>query len=477
MTQCKPPAFLFQDLGSREVSACFDGGQVTSDAGGLLLREVERRFGFIASFARCFTDHRDPELIEHTLEQLLKQRIFALCLGYEDLNDHEQLRHDPLLAVLVGKLDPQGQDRVSPRDRGKALAGKSTLNRLELTPVGANADSRYKKIVGHVDAMQTFLVEAFLQQHAVAPERIVLDVDATDNPLHGHQLGRFFHGYYDSYCYLPLYIFCGDHPLLALLRPSNIDTPTGLLKHLIRIVAQIRQRWPHVQIVLRGDSGFCREYLMHWCETNRVDYLFGLPKNERLLRILGKELQEAKDLFAQTKLAARVFKDFDYRTHKTWSRPRRVVGKAEHLAKGANPRFVVTSLTAIAYPALMLYEEEYCGRGDMENRIKEQQLFLFACRVSCATMRANQLRILLSTVAYIVMRALRQFGLQQTELAHAQCDTIRLKLLKIGAIIRISVRRVYVSLSESYPFRSVFLRVYENLCQVALPVPAVVPSG
>lgn len=477
MTQCKTPALLFQDLGSREVSACFDGGQVTSDAGGLLLREVEQRFGFIASFARCFTDHRDPELIEHTLEQLLRQRIFGLCLGYEDLNDHEQLRHDPLLAVLVGKLDPQGQDRVSPRDRGKALAGKSTLNRLELTPVRANADSRYKKIVGHLDAMQAFLVDAFLLQHAVAPERIVLDVDATDNPLHGHQLGRFFHGYYDSYCYLPLYIFCGDHPLLALLRPSNIDTPTGLLKHLIRIVAQIRQRWPHVQIVLRGDSGFCREYLMHWCETNRVDYLFGLPKNERLLRILGKELQEAKDLFAQTKLATRVFKDFDYRTHKTWSRPRRVVGKAEHLAKGANPRFVVTSLMATAYPAQMLYEKEYCGRGDMENRIKEQQLFLFACRVSCATMRANQLRILLSTVAYMVMRALRQFGLQQTELAHAQCDTIRLKLLKIGAIIRISVRRVYVSLSESYPFRSVFLRVYENLCQATLPVPAVVPSG
>jgi Transposase DDE domain group 1 len=477
MTQCKTPALLFQDLGSREVSACFDGGQVTSDAGGLLLREVEQRFGFIADFARCFTDHRDPELIEHTLEQLLKQRIFGLCLGYEDLNDHDQLRHDPLLAVAVGKLDPQGQDRVSPRDRGKALAGKSTLNRLELTPVRANADSRYKKIVAHLDAMQAFLVDAFLQQHAVAPERIVLDVDSTDNPLHGHQLGRFFHGYYDSYCYLPLYIFCGDHPLLALLRPSNIDTPTGLRKHLIRIVTQIRQRWPHVQIVLRGDSGFCREYLMHWCETNGVDYLFGLPKNARLLRILGKELQEAKDLFAQTKLASRVFKDFDYRTHKTWSRPRRVVGKAEHLAKGANPRFVVTSLTATAYPAQTLYEKEYCGRGDMENRIKEQQLFLFACRVSCATMRANQVRVLLSTVAYMVMRALRQFGLQQTELAHAQCDTIRLKLLKIGAIIRISVRRVYVSLSESYPFRTVFMQVHENLCQAVLPVPAVVPSG
>jgi len=334
-----------------------------------------------------------------------------------------------------------------------------------------------REIVGHLDVMQGFLVDAFLGQQVEMPERIVLDVDATDNPLHGHQLGRFFHGYYDSYCYLPLYIFCGDHPLLALLRPSNIDATTGLLKHLIRIVTQLRQRWPNVKIVLRGDSGFCREYLMRWCESNGVDYLFGLSKNPRLLRILGKELQEAKELFAQTKLASRVFKDFDYRTHKTWSRPRRVVGKAEHLAKGANPRFVVTSLSATEYAAKTLYENEYCGRGDMENRIKEQQLFLFACRVSCATMRANQLRVLLSTVAYVVMRALRRFGLAQTELAHAQCDTIRLKLLKIGAIIRISVRRVYVSLSESYPFRAAFLQAYENLCQPILPAPAAVPSG
>ena len=479
MTQCNEQHLLFQDLGSREVVARFDGGQVTSDAGGLLLRKVEAKFHFIEQFARCFTDHRDPELVEHTLLELLKQRIFGLCLGYEDLNDHERLRHDPLLAVLVGKKDPQGAQRVRARDRGKALAGKSTLNRLELTPVRANADSRYKKIVARLDAIHSFLVDAFLQQYFVPPEQIVLDVDATDNPLHGHQLGRFFHGYYDTYCYLPLYIFCGDHPLLALLRPSNIDTATGLLKHLIRIIAHIRQHWPNVKIVVRGDSGFCREHLMRWCEANGVDFLFGLAKNGRLLRILGKELHEAQEQFAATQEPARVFKDFLYQTRQSWSRPRRVVGKAEHLAKGANPRFVVSSLSSATHPAQRLYEHDYCGRGDMENRIKEQQLFLFAYRTSCATMRANQVRLALSTVAYLLLRALRQFGLPQTELAQAQCDTIRLKLLKIGAVIRISVRRVYVSLSESYPFRAVFERVFANLRRLLVPAwtPAVVPSG
>jgi hypothetical protein len=477
MTQCKPSVMLFQDLGAREVVAAFDGGQVTSDGGGLLLREVEARFGFISRFARCFTDYRDPELIEHSVEQLLKQRIFGLCLGYEDLNDHEQLRHDPLLAVLVGKQDPQGLDRVCARDRGKALAGKSTLNRLELTPVRASGGSRYKKIVARLEAMQNYLVETFLGQHAATPSRIVLDVDATDSPIHGHQLGRFFHGYYDQYCYLPLYIFCGDHPLLALLRPSNIDASTGLLKHLKRIVAHIRQCWPGVQIVVRGDSGFCREHLMQWCETQGVDYLFGLAKNARLLRILGKEMQEAKEAFALAQTASRRFKDFDYRTHKSWGRSRRVVGKAEHLAKGPNPRFVVTSLSATDYPAQPLYEHGYCGRGDMENRIKEQQLFLFAYRTSCATMRANQIRLMLSAVAYVVLRALREFGLAQTELAQAQCDTIRLKLLKIGAIVRISVRRVYLSLSESYPFQAIFVQVCQNLCQAFRPAPAAIPSG
>jgi len=478
MTQCSSQQLLFQDLGDRAVVGQFDGGTVTSDAGGLLLREVETKFGFIARFARCFIDHRDLDSVEHTLGELLKQRVFGLCLGYEDLNDHDRLRHDPLLAVLVGKKDAEGRDRLRVRDRGKALAGKSTLNRLELTAVGANANSRYKKIVGNLGAMQNFFVDAFVLQETTTPTVLVLDLDATDALVHGHQLGRFFHGYYDAYCYLPLYIFCGDHPLLAMLRPSNIDACAGALKHVSRIVAHLRQRWPNVKIILRGDSGFCREHLMRWCEDNGVDYLFGLPKNQRLLRILGKELHEAQQQFQQTGQPARVFKDFTYRTRKSWSRERRVVGKAEHLAKGANPRFVVTSLSMAECEAQPLYEKEYCGRGNMENRIKEQQLFLFADRVSCATMRANQIRLCLSTVAYIVMRALRQFGLSQTELAPAQCDTIRLKLLKIGAVIRFSVRRVCVALSEAYPLREVFCGVVEKLRALpVLPMPVKQPDA
>jgi Transposase DDE domain group 1 len=459
MTECITPDLLFQDLGSRQVVARFDGGTVTSDAGGLLLREVEAKFHFIDQFAGCFTDHRDPDKVEHTLRELLKQRIFGLCLGYEDLNDHDPLRHDPLLALLVGKKDPTGQNRARAQDKGKALAGKSTLNRLELTPVRAKAQSRYKKVVAHLERMQAFLVEAFLQQYLIPPARVVLDLDTTDFELHGHQLGRFFHGYYDAYCYLPLYIFCGDHPLLALLRPADIDATTGALKHLARIIARLRAAWPQVAIVVRGDSGFCREHLMAWCETNGVDYLFGLAKNSRLLRYLEPALTQAAAQFARTGQPARVFQDFSYRTRDSWSRARRVIGKAEHLAKGPNPRFVATSLTPAAFAAQAVYEQEYCGRGDMENRIKEQQLMLFADRVSCSTLRANQVRLCLATVAYIVLRALRQFGLAQTELAQAQCATIRVKLLKLGAVVRVTVRKVWLSLSESYPLRDVFCRV------------------
>lgn len=472
MTQCTPTDLAFQSLGSRDVVARFDGGLITSDAGGLLLREVEAKFHFTEQFARCFTDHRDPELIEHPLVDLLKQRIFALCLGYEDLNDHDRLRADPLLAVLVGKEDPLGNDRPRQRDKGKALAGKSTLNRLELTPVRAKSTSRYKKIVAHTDAMQAFLVEAFVQQWVVPPAQIVLDLDSTDFPLHGHQLGRFFHGYYDCYCYLPLYIFCGDHPLLALLRPSNIDNTTGLLKHLRRMVTRLRQVWPGVKILIRGDSGFCREHLMSWCEANDVDFLLGLAKNPRLLKLLQPALEQAAQQFAQSKQACRIFQELSYSTLDSWSRQRRVVGKAEHLDKGANPRFVVTSLPAAVLAAQPLYEREYCARGNMENRIKEQQLMLFANRVSCSTMRANQVRLGLATVAYVLMRALRQHGLAQTELAAAQCDSIRVKLLKIGALVRVSVRRVWVSLSEAYPLREVFAQVWQQLtrlCQAELP--------
>jgi hypothetical protein len=337
------------------VLADFDGGRITSDAGALLLREVETKFGFVNSFAACFTDHRDAERIEHPLVDLLKQRIFGLCLGYEDLNDHDRLRVDPLLAVAVGKTDPLGEHRTQPEDRGKPLAGKSTLNRLELTPVGADEDSRYKKIVAHLGLIANCLVDAYLLQQPTRPNRIVLDLDSTDDPLHGHQLGRFFHGYYGDYCYLPLYIFAGDHPLAAILRPSDIDASAGSLPHIERIVKRLRERWPGVPILLRADSGFCREYLMHWCEANGVDFLFGLAKNARLLRVLGREMHEAKEAFERTGQPARVFKDFEYRTHRSWSRSRRVVGKAEHLAGDkANPRFVVTSLSATEFAAQTL---------------------------------------------------------------------------------------------------------------------------
>jgi hypothetical protein len=477
MTHCNPNPLLFQDLDSRQVIAAFDGGKVTSDGGGLLLREVDNHFHFLEQFARCFTDHRDPDRIEHTVLELLKQRVFGLCLGYEDLNDHDQLRLDPLLAVLVGKTDPLGEDRLNAADRGKALAGKSTLNRLELTAVGADTDTRYKKIVAHVGQIENFLVDVFIQQHVLPPQRLVLDLDATDDPVHGHQLGHFFHGYYDHDCFLPLYIFCGDHPLCAVLRPSDIDASAGSLVYVQRLVTRLRQAWPHVRLVLRGDSGFCRDYLMRWCEANDVDFLFGLAKNKRLLRIVGQELQQAKGQYEQTRQPARVFKDFEYRTHKSWSRTRRVVGKAEQLAKGSNPRFVVTSLSTAEFDGRTLYEQEYCARGDMENRIKEQQLWLFADRTSCETMRANQVRLYLSTVAYIVLRALREFGLRGTELAQAQCGSIRWKLLKIGGVIRVTVRRVVVALSEACPFREVFTQVWENLRRLRESPRVAAPAG
>jgi hypothetical protein len=455
----------FQAHGRQKVTAAFDGGRVTSDGGGLLLREVEEQFRVVRSFVGCFTDHRDPELIEFSVEELLLQRVMGLALGYEDLNDHDDLRHDPLLALLAGREDLLGQDRRDPQDRGKPLAGKSTLNRLELTPVGADAESRYKKIVAHIGGLQDALVDVFIRLRSKqgVPEELVLDLDATDDPVHGDQLGKFFHGYYREYCYLPLYTFCGPWPLGAVLRPSNIDASAGTIQELERIVTKLRAAWPGVRIVLRGDSGFCREHILRWCEAHGVDYVLGLAKNKRLLRALGEELHQAKQQFERTGQPSRVFKDFTYQTRNSWSRQRRVIGKAEHLPKGANPRFVVTSLSAERVDAQTLYEQRYCGRGNMENRIKEQQLYLFADRTSTHAMRSNQLRLLFSTIGYLLHLVLREFGLQETELATAQAGTIRTKLLKIGGCLRISVRRVYLSLSESYPYQLLFERVLLNL--------------
>lgn len=465
MTKCTQPSLEFHPLGRRELTARFDAPAITSDAGGLLLRELDLKFGLIEQFARCFEDYRKPLYTVHSVKELLSQRIYGIALGYEDLNDHEQLRHDPLMAVLAGKTDPSPQE-------GFALAGKSTLNRLELTPVGANEGSRYKKIVARHRDMDEFFVNAFLQIHSNPPKRIVLDLDATDDPLHGHQWGRFFHGYYQCYCYLPLYIFCGSHLLCAKLRPSDIDAAAGSVKQLDRIVKQIRAKWSGVQIVIRADSGFCRDNIMSWCESNQVDFILGLPKNARLKRILGKELHDAKQQFEATGNAARVYKDFRYRTRKSWARERRVIGKAEHLAKGENPRFVVTSLSIDALDAPTVYEKQYCARGDMENRIKEQQRYLFADRTSASTMRANQLRLWLSSVAYVLVNTLRELGLKGTEFEKSQCHTIRLKLFKIGAAIRVTVRKVWVSLSTSYPYAETFLRVLDNLQSLPVPRPS-----
>ncbi|MBI3449630.1 MAG: IS1380 family transposase [Acidobacteria bacterium] len=462
-TECTQSSFPFHPLNRREVVARFDGGMITSDGGGLLLREVESLTGILEQFAGCFTDHRDPTLIEHTVKELVSQRVYALALGYEDLNDHDDLRGDPLLATLVGKSDPNGEKRVRERDCGKALAGKSTLNRLELTKAQAGPAERYKKVVVDGDAVERLFVGQFIQAHAQAPERIVLDLDATDDPLHGKQEGRFFHGFYGNYCYLPLYIFCGEFLLCARLRKADIDGAAGSVEELERIVGQIRQSWPEVKIVIRADSGFAREEIMAWCDGNGVGYVLGLARNARLTRALGRELEEAKREHERTGKAARVFKDFTYRTKKSWSRERRVVGKAEHVSGKANPRFVVTSLSASDVDARALYEDEYCARGEMENRIKEQQLYLFADRTSAATMRANQTRLWFSSVAYVLMQALRRVGLAGTTMARAQCETIRLKLLKIGAQVRVTVRKVWVSLASGSPYAALFAQVYKNL--------------
>ncbi len=466
-TQCNQEFLEFHPLEKREVRGEFDGGTISSDAGGLLLREVEKRTGIIAQFAACFRDQRKAERIEHRVEELVAQRVYGLALGYEDLNDHDELRRDPLLGVLAEKADPTGEGRARRRDRGKALAGKSTLNRLELTAAAVPEKERYKKIGLDFAAVDRLLGELFIQAHEVPPPQIILDLDSTDDPLHGQQEGRFFHGYYGHYCYLPLYIFCGEHLLCARLRPADGDGAAGSVEEIARLVQQMRQAWQEVRIIVRGDSGFCREALMAWCEANQVDYVLGLAKNARLRAEIAGELAQAAAQYQQTGQAARIFREFIYQTRDSWSRARRVVAKAEHLEKGANPRFVVTSLASSEWVAQALYEDLYCARGEMENRIKEQ-LMLFADRTSTAYLRSNQIRLYFSSVAYLLMQALRRLGLQGTEWAKAQCTTLRLKLLKIGALIRITVRKVWVSMAGGYPYAERFRQVYAQLHAVPL---------
>jgi len=447
LTECSQESFSFAPHFSRRVEAGFTAGRVTSDGGSLLLRQVDRKIKLLGRLTGCFSDGRDPKLIEHRLSEMLAQRIYGLALGYEDLNDHEQLRSDPLMGLLSGK-----------RELAEPLAGKSTLNRLELV----SRTGRYHKIGYSADKIDALLCDLFLESHAVMPERIVLDLDATDIPLYGHQPERFFHGYYDNYCYLPLYVFAGDQLLCARLRPANQDAAAGALDEVKRIVAQLRQRWPEVEIVLRADSGFCREELMGWCEQSRVGYVFGLQRNQRLRRVIGKQMHEAQVVHATTGKAARIFAEFDYRTHKSWSRARRVVAKAEHLDKGQNPRFIVTSLSADKWAAQQLYENFYCARGEMENRIKEQ-MCLFADRLSTDEMPGNQLRLYFSALAYTLVEALRRLALKGTEWAEAQVDTVRRKLLKIGAIVRVSARRIVLQMSSAYPWKDLYAHAFQAL--------------
>jgi Transposase DDE domain group 1 len=451
MTQCNQNEFRFAPHFSRQVSARFSERQLSTEGGALLLRETDRKMGLLLRVKKCFSDHRQPGLIEHQLGELLAQRIYGLALGYEDLNDHEELRRDPLLALMAGK-----------RKLEEPLAGKSTLNRLELSPVGSPLENRYHKITYSTEALDWLLVEIFLDAHARAPRQIVLDLDVTDTPLYGKQEDRFFHGYYNEYCYLPLYIFCGDHLLCARQRASNQDASAGSREEVERMVKQIRRRWPKVRIILRADSGFCREELMAWCQANGVDYVFGLARNSRLQRKIAGAMREAKQKHQSTGQAARVFTEFSYRTKKSWSRSRRVVAKAEYLEKGENPRFVVTSLPAESWEAAALYENTYCGRGEMENRIKEQ-LSLFADRMSTESLRANQLRLYFSSLAYVLVHALRRLALAGTPWAQAQVHTIRLRLLKIAAEVRLSVRRIWVSYSNAYPWKEMFAAAWTAL--------------
>jgi hypothetical protein len=451
MTECNQNEFVFAPHFSRQVSARFSERQLSTEGGALLLRETDRKIGLLSRVRKCFSDYRNPIFIEHELGELLAQRIYALALGYEDLNDHEELRRDPLLALMAGK-----------RKLEEPLAGKSTLNRLELSPANSPLDDRYHKITYSSEALDALLVDIFLESYAKAPRQIVLDLDVTDTPLYGQPEDRFFHGYYTEYCYLPLYIFSGDHLLCARQRASNQDASAGCREEVERMVQQIRQRWPKVCIILRADSGFCREELMAWCEQNQVDYVFGLARNSRLQRKIARAMREAKQEHQRTGKAARVFTEFSYRTRKSWSGSRRVVAKAEYLEKGENPRFIVTSLPSESWQAPALYEQTYCARGEMENRIKEQ-LSLFADRMSTESLRANQLRLYFSSLAYVLVHALRRLGLAGTEWAQAQVHTIRLRLLKIAAEVRVSARRIWVSYSNAYPWKGIFTAAWAAL--------------
>jgi hypothetical protein len=477
-TDCKGQPLLFQDLGSRQVVADFSGGTLSTDGGALLLREVDSNLGLTQTLAQCFRDARQEVYVDHSVRQMLAQRIYGMALGYEDINDHERLRLDPLLATACDKDDPLGEDRFNPAFRGIALAGPSTLNRLELSN---NRNSRCHKVRHDPSKIQACLLQMgarCLPKHAA---EVVVDLDAMGHRLYGTQEGRYFSAYYDDYCYLPLYAFVGDFPLWAQLRTSDQDGTAGVVAALEQIVAAIRRRCRKARIIVRGDSGFCREEIMVWCESRQplVYYCVGLGKNSVLIERLGLALAEARARQCLSGApSVRVFREFDYQTQTTWSRSRRVIGKAEAMSAGDNPRFVVTNLPAEGFkgdsdrqrfqPA-RLYEELYCARGDMENQLKQQVLDLRADRMSTHHLASNQLRMWLASFAYLLLERLRTFGLKGTEWERATVGSVRLYLLKVAAQVRVSVRRVYVQLSSAYPLEALFRLCHRRLVRLSLP--------
>lgn len=465
MTECRQEVFEFQGHWGRKVTVDFGGGHLSSDGGALFVRGVDLKLGMIGRLARCFGDTRFQPMVEHRVEELLAQRIGALALGYEDLNDHDRLRADPLAALLAGKKDVLGEDRLCEEDKGKALAAHSTLNRLELGALGG--DGRYKKILAKPAEIEALLIEEAVKAIPRRSRQIVLDFDATDDPLHGAQEGAFFHGYYRSYCYLPLYCFCGNVPLWTQLRDARRDACQGTVEALEKIVPVIRRRFgKKVRIIVRADSGFTREPIMAWCEGHGVYYCFGMSRSGRLERRLGQAFGELYQGIqaGQIQVPCRRFADFKYRTRKSWSRSRRMIGKAEVLAKGNNPRFIVTNLPAKSFEAAALYEKLYCARGEMENRIKEAQQDLFADRTSTHWMASNQLRLWLSAFAHLLLSVLRAEVLRGTELARATIGQIRLKLFKIAARLTVSCRRIHLELASAYPYQETFRHAWANLC-------------
>ena len=489
-TQCIPEQFTFGRVESRQVIVNFKGGTVTSDAGLTLIAGLDQKLQITSRFAGCFQDYREPNRIEHSLQSLIAQRVYGLVQGYEDLNDHEQLRHDPMLAVAVGKVIGSGSEEV-------VLAGKSTLNRIEHCPdtVDKRAESRYHRIGHDPEAIEKLFVEIFLESYLKPPAQIVLDLDVTDDQVHGSQEQAFFNTYYGGVCYAPLYIFCGKYLLVSKLRPSNVDPAEGALEQLQRVIEHIRTRWHDTHILVRGDSAYAREEIMSWCESQRgVDYVFGLARNSMLLRMTVDTQQKAKQDYEQQRETVVSFlesllqsdleldnevtrlinssiwyRSLNYQTQKSWTRNRRVVSKVEYSASAVNIRFVVTSLTADKVPPGELYTQKYCPRGEMENRFKEQQLELFSDRTSTHTFEGNQLRVWFSSLAYVLMNALRSHCLATTELRSAQVGTIRTKLLKLGARVLVSARRVLVSISSGCPYQDIFATAYR--CLQTLPNP------